>query len=87
MTRRTRLRETFREPQVRLSLLAAAALIVEAVLAKNVLHVHLDVISQFAALWVFIAYQVSGRSDRAARLAAATAIVLATAGVLVVYAL
>ena len=72
--------------QVRLALLVAAALIVEAVLAKNVLDVQLDFVSQFAPMWVFIAYQVSGRHDRRATLVAAVAVVVVTAAVLVVYA-
>jgi len=76
-----------RDPQVRIALLAAVALLVEAVVAKNVLDVRLDFISQFAGLWIFIAFQVSGRRDRLAELAAGAAIVVATAAVLIVYAL
>ena len=76
-----------RDPQVRIALLAAVALLVEAVVANNVLDVRLDFISQFAGLWIFIAFQVSGRRDRLAELAAGAAIVVATAAVLIVYAL
>ena len=75
------------DAQVRVALLAAVALMVEAVLAKNVLDVRLDVISQLAAMWVFVAFQVSGRRDRLAELVADLALVVATAVVLVVYAL
>jgi len=60
---------------------------VEAVLAKNVLEVELDFVSQFVAMWVFIAFQVSGRRDRISELAASVAIVLGTAAVLVVYSI
>jgi hypothetical protein len=37
----------------------------EAVVAKEVLDVSLDYFSQLAALWVFIAYLVTDRHDRA----------------------
>ncbi len=47
----------------------------------------LDFISQFAALWVFIAFQVSGRRDRLAEVTAGVAVVVATVAVLVVYAI
>jgi hypothetical protein len=75
------------DSQVRVALLAAVALMVEAVLAKNVLDVRLDVISQFAAMWIFVAFQLSGRRDRLAELAADVALVVATAVVILVYAL
>lgn len=41
--------------EVRLAFLVAGCLLVEAVVAKEVLDVSLDYFSQFAALWVFIA--------------------------------
>jgi hypothetical protein len=85
--RPNRLRAALGDPQVRIALLAALALVVEAVVAKNILDVRLDFISQFAALWVFIAFQVSGRRDRLAEIAAGVAVVVATAAVLIVYAL
>lgn len=84
---RYRLHGALGDAQVRVALLTALALMVEAVLAKNVLDVRLDVISQFAALWVFIAFQLSGRRDRSAELVADAAVIIATAAVLVVYAL
>ena len=82
-----RLGAAVRDPLVGIALLAAAALLVEAVVAKNVLDVRLDFISQFAALWVLLAFQVSGHRDRLAEVTAAVAIVLATVAVLVVYAI
>jgi hypothetical protein len=60
---------------------------VQAVIAKEVLEVELDFVSQFAALWVFIVFQVSGERSRAAELGAAAAIVLVTAAILLLYAL
>lgn len=79
-------RERMRDPQVAVSLVAAACVLVEAAVAKNVLDVKLDVFSQFAPMWVFIAYLVSGLRDRASEIAFAAAIVLATAAVLLLYA-
>jgi hypothetical protein len=77
--------EALGDTQVRVALVAAIALLLQAVLAKNVLEVELDFISQFMALWVFIAFLVSGRRDRVSEIAASAAIVLATVAVLVVY--
>jgi hypothetical protein len=74
------------DAEVRVALVTAVALMVQAVLAKSVLDVELDFISQFAALWVFIAFQVSGRRDRVAEFGADAAIVLVTAAVLILYA-
>ena len=39
-------RREFNDPQVRVALVAAVCLLVEAVIAKNVLHVELDFMSQ-----------------------------------------
>lgn len=72
--------------EVRLAFLVAVCLLVEAVVAKEVLDVSLDYFSQFAALWVFIAYLVSGLRDRSAVTAFAATAVVATAAVLVLYA-
>jgi len=77
----------FDNAQIRIALLTAAALFLEAFLAKSVLGLRLDFVSQFAALWVLLGFQVGGRHGRIAERAAATAVVLVTAGVLLVYAL
>jgi len=71
---------------VRVALVAAACLLAEAIIAKNVLDVQLDFVSQFGALWVWLAYTLVGRRDRAAELATMFAAVLATAAILIVYA-
>jgi hypothetical protein len=81
-----RLRDRFADSQVRVGLLAAAALLVEAVLAKSVLDVELNFFAQLAALWVFVAYKLSGRRDRTSEIATAIAVVAVTAAVLLVYA-
>ena len=75
------------ESEVRVALVAAACLLVEAIVAKNVLDVHLDVISQLAAMWVWLTYAIVGRRDPAAERGAIVAAIVATAAVLVVYAL
>lgn len=81
-----RLLESFGDPQVRVALVTAVALMVQAVVAKNILDVRLDFTSQFAALWVFIVFLVSGQRDRVAELSAAAAVLVVTAAVLILYA-
>jgi hypothetical protein len=80
-------RRQLNDPQVRVGLVTAACLLVEAVIAKNVIDVELDIISQFAPLWVFIVYQLSGLRDRTSEITFMITIVLVTAAVLVLYAL
>lgn len=82
-----RLRGLLESPQLRVALLTAAALLVEVAVAKNVLDVELNFFSMLAPFWVFTAYQVSGRRDRTSEIVASIAVVLATAAVLLVYAL
>jgi hypothetical protein len=65
---------------------AAACLLVEAVIAKNVIDVELDFFTQFAPMWIFIAYLVSGLRDRKSEIAFIAVMILATAAVLVLYA-
>jgi hypothetical protein len=68
-------------------LVVAACLLVQAVVAEEVLDVRLDYFTQLAALWVFIAYLVTDRHDKStARWFSLTA-VLVTAAVLGLYAL
>ena len=74
------------DPQVMVSLVAAACLLLEAVIAKNVIEVELGFFSQFVPMWIFIAYLVSGLRDRTSEIAFSAVIVLATAAVLVLYA-
>ena len=75
------------DPQVRLALVTAVCLVVEAVLAKNVLDVELRVLAQFAPLYVFTASLVSGLRDRRSELSFTVAIVATSAAVLLLYAL
>ena len=62
-------------------------LVLEAVIAKNVIDAELDFISRFAPFWVFIAYLVSGLRDRVSEISFMAAIVVTTVGVLVLSAL
>lgn len=82
-----RLRALLENSQLRVAVLTAAALLVEVVVAKNVLDVEMNFFSMLAPFWVFTVYQVSGRRDRTSELVALIAIVLVTAAVLLVYAL
>ena len=79
-------RRQIRDPQVVVSLVAAACLLVEAVIAKNVIGVELGFFSQLAPMWIFIAYLVSGLRDRTSEIAFIAVIILATAAILVLYA-
>lgn len=49
--------------------------------------VELDFFSQLVPMWILIAYQVSGLRDRRSEIAFIAAIILATAAVLVLYAI
>ncbi len=80
-------RHGIREPEVMVSLVTGACLLVEAVIAKNVIDVELDFFSQFVPMWIFIAYLVSGLRDRRSEIAFTAVIILATAAVLVLYAI
>jgi hypothetical protein len=73
-------------PQVRVALLAAAALLVEAVVAKNVLDVHMSFFSLLAPFWVFTAYKVSGRRGRISEILASVLVIGVTVAVLLSYA-
>ena len=79
-------RRRIHDPQVTVSLVAAACLLLEAVIAKNVIDLELDFFSQFAPMWIFIAYLVSGLRDRTSEIAFSAVIILATAAILVLYA-
>lgn len=79
--------DTGTRDEVWLSLLVAACLLAQAVVAKELLDVTLDYVSQFAALWVFIPYLVTGPHQRSTSRAYAVAVVAVTAAVLLLYAL
>lgn len=76
----------FADPQVRVAIVTAVALLAQAVIAKNVLDVKLDFFSQFAAFWVFIVYEVAGVRSRTVELLTSLVIVLVAVGVLLVAA-
>jgi hypothetical protein len=73
------------KPEIRVALVTAIALVLQAVLAKNVLEVELDYGSQFAALWVFIVFLITGDRGRFAELGTIVTIVAVTASVLALY--
>ena len=79
-------RRQINDPQVRVALVAAACLLAEAVIAKNVLDVELDFMSQTAPMWVFIVYLLSGLRDRKSAITFMVTIVLVTAAILILYA-
>ena len=73
--------------EVWVALVTAVVLLAQAVIAKNVLEVELDIVSQYAALWVFVVFLLSGERGRAAEVGTAVAVVAVTCAVLVLYAL
>ena len=79
-------RRRIRDPLVTVALVAAACVLVEAVIAKNVIDVELDLFSRLAPMWIFIVYLVTGLRDRTSEIAFVAAIILATAAILVLYA-
>jgi hypothetical protein len=82
-----RVSRALRESEVRVALVVAACLLVEAIVAKNVLDVRLDPLAQIAPIWVFLVYTWQERRDRVAELAMMAASVFVTVATLVVYAL
>ncbi len=80
-------RRQLRDPEVTVALVAAACMLVQAVVAKNVIDVELDYFSQFVPLWIYIAYLVSGSRDRRSEIAFIAAIILSVVAVLVLYAI
>ena len=77
----------FANPVVRVGLLTAVALIVEVLLMKYSLGVSPSLFIVLGPLWLFSIYKVSGRRDRISEIVASIAIVVATAVVLLAYAL
>lgn len=83
---RPSLRDALGDCHVRVALVTATALLVQAVIAKNVIKEQLDFVSQNAALLVFVVYMISGDRSRAAEIGTIGAIIVVTAAVLGVYA-
>jgi hypothetical protein len=82
-----RLPRALRESEVRVALVVAACLLLEAIVAKNVLDVRLDPLVQIAPMRIFLVYTWQERRDRVAELVTMATAVVATAAILVVYAL
>ncbi|MCC6268865.1 MAG: hypothetical protein IT300_14955 [Dehalococcoidia bacterium] len=80
------LRASLATSEVRVAIITALTLLLQAVLAKNVLDVELDYWGQFAPLWVFIAFMLSNQRDRHAELGTIAVIVVTSAAVLMLYA-
>lgn len=83
---RDRWAAAFADPQVRVAIVTALALLAQAVIAKNVLDVKLDFLSQLAPFWVFIVYEIAGDRGRTVELLTSAVIVLVTAAVLLLAA-
>lgn len=70
-----------------LAILVAACLVSEAIIARYILDVKLDFVSQFAAFWVYLGWLLTGRRDRKSVIITALLCVVLTAAVLVAYGL
>ena len=74
-------------PQIRVAVVVAACLIAEAIVAKNVLDVKVNIVALLAPLWVFAVSQAWPTKDKAFEIATMLLAIGSTAGVLVFYAL
>ena len=73
--------------QLRIAIVVAACLLVEAVVAKNVMDVTINIVAFLAPLWVFAVSQAWPTKDKTFETATMILAVAATAGVLIFYAL
>ena len=74
-------------PQIRIAAVVAACLIVEAVIAKNVMDVTVNFVAYLAPLWVFPVSLAWPTKDKAVEIATMLLAVGVTVGVLIFYAL
>jgi len=73
--------------QLRIAIVVSACLIVEAVVAKNVMDVTINIVAFLAPLWVFAVSQAWPTKEKAFEVATMVLAMAATAGVLIFYAL
>lgn len=73
-------------PEIRIATVVAACLLVEAIVAKNVMHVSVNIVAFLAPLWVFAVSLAWPAKDKATRIATSLLAIGATAGVLIYYA-
>jgi hypothetical protein len=76
-----------RTPQIRIALVVAACLIVEAIIAKNVMDVTVNIVAYLAPLWVFVVSLAWPTKDKIFEITTILLAIGATAGVLIFYAL
>lgn len=74
-------------PQIRIAAVVAACLIIEAIVAKNVINVTVNVVAVLAPLWVFAVSLAWPTKEKTFEIATMLLAVGATAGVLIFYAL
>jgi hypothetical protein len=73
--------------QVRIAAVVAGCLVIEAIVAKNVMDVTVNIVAFLAPLWVFAVSQAWPTKDKLFEIATMLLAVAATAGVLIFYAL
>ena len=74
-------------PQIRVAVVVAACLIVEAIVAKNIMDVTINIVAFLLPLWVFAVSLAWPTEDKTLEIATMLIAVGATAGVLIFYAL
>jgi hypothetical protein len=74
-------------PELRIAIVVAACLVVEAVVAKNIMDVTVNIVAFLAPLWVFAVSQAWPTKDKAFEIATMIFAIASTAGVLAFYAL
>jgi hypothetical protein len=74
-------------PPIRVAAVVAACLIVEAIVAKNVMDVTINIVAFLAPLWVFAVSQAWPSKEQTFGIATMLLAIGATAGVLIFYAL
>lgn len=74
-------------PQIRIAVVVVVCLIVEAVVAKNVMDVTVNTVAFLAPVWVFAISLSWPTNDRAFEIATMLLAIGSTAGVLIFYAL
>jgi len=73
-------------PPIRIAVVVAACLVVEAIVAKNVMDVTVNIAAFLAPLWVFAVSLAWPTKDKAFEIATMLLAIGATAGVLIFYA-
>jgi len=78
--------------ELKVSLVTVVCILALAVISKNILHVQMDFVSQYAPIWMFVVYIITREKAKASKICGrplfwSISIVLITLAILVVYAI